>query len=707
MIKKTFLIILLFTIYFLRCFAQLDYIPTEAELELMRAKAMQMQNSAIASQNASRAPQSIIASANLDTIVTFNTDSFASYCNTWKKTWEEKRLSIDEKQKAHTQSVTRPTSEPIRTDQIREESSVGTFLLSSKDYANLGVYFIFDAGSLLPGDALVVNNVGGLLRTMDEIPEALSVLLYANSLDPKLLVVLSQIGNSLFEYGDDKKAELFYKKCFAIDDDYPPAHRGMGAIYLKRGQPGDAYEEILRGATVGFGSEVAQVAEGAKGSCGFGQEDDDGFTGPEFPYEKAKNAIKKATKYISVSSAVVKEKNKMSIPQFPKWEGYEDYCQNGPTLTNKLLAENMGNEQKFADEAKSHNGASENPDYATEDFMFQSMTDICFQICNKLDKKYRKQKSEIEERAIKEFDDYGKLWSAKYTDCISKCAKAEDDKCMKNCFCTAMMDSWHNHQIAVKNLYMQWKSLTINLGDDLQKLQNDYYDATSDLMNRVYDKPMYERMDLIRAGFSNKLIYTFISGLNFTTYFCDGPQTNMDNYCQGGYAQFSAKDLELDKRKKLTAPECPKDKTMQITFAKMVTLSFECESVGVEYFNSITPTSPWVAGKYNWKKSQLTTIVGVGASVGCTGCFMSGSAKVGIINAMDFKTNEVDGGLTAKLDYTEEALNGTKKSYGMDAKAMVLEGADLKTTKANSYGNDGISVKMVSKTTVPSWSRIP
>lgn len=696
---------------FMICFSlsSTAQVPTQEEIQKLIKQAQQIQNKANNQVN-KQLPKNnipIASSGNVDTAVSFTANSFAEYCNTWKTKWMAKMMRADEKIKAASQAKLINPNEPLRTNDILDQSSAGAMMVAGRDYANLGVYLIFDAGSLMPSNNITVNNVGGLLRMMDLVPEAVKVFLYANSIDPNSLIILTQLGNSLLEYGDDKKAEFYFKRCFRIDEDYPPAHRGMAAVYLKRGMPADAYEEMLRGASVGYNLNVGRTAEETKGGCGFGDENEDGTGGSGFPYERVKQSIDRASKYISVSTAVVKEQSVMHIPQFPKFTSPDDYCQTGAATYMPLLMENMGNEKKFMDIAKSLNGANENPQYAEEDFMFGSINDIYHALAKKISGKYNKEKLDLEERANKELLEYGKTWSSNYEDCIKKCAKAEDDKCLKNCFCTAMMDIWHNHQTNMKGLFQQWKSLTINLGDDLQKLQNDYYKSSSAWMDRVYDKPMYERMDLTRAGFSNQLIYIFISGLNFTSGFCDGPNTNMDQWCAGGYEQFSAKDMQLEKHEKNKGPECPKDKTMQITFGKMVSISLECDAVGVEYFNANVATSPWVAGKYNWKKSQLTTIAGVGAAVGGGGFTSLGSAKIGIINVMDFKTNEVDGGVVGKLDYADAGmLDGSKSGYSMEAKAMIISGTEVSASKTAWYGNDGLMLKYSSKSKTPGWDQI-
>ena len=539
-VMKLFISSLLLLCISLNSFAQ--KVPTQEEIQKLIKQAQQIQNKANNTVN-KQVPKKIIPvsrSGNIDTSLSFTSNSFVEYCNTWKTKWLAKMMRADEKIKVTSQAKLIGSSEPGRTNDVLDQSSAGAMMVAGRDYANLGVYLIFDAGSLMPSHPITVNNVGGLLRMMDAVPEAVKVFLYAHSIEPKSVIILTQLANSLLEYGDDKKAEVYFKRCLRIDEDYPPAHRGMAAIYLKRGLLADAYEEMLRGAAVGFNLDLGKTAEETKGGCGFGDEEEDGSGGSDFPYERVKKSVDRASKYISVSSATVKEQAKMHIPQFPKFTSYDDYCQTGSATYMPLLMENMGNEKKFMDIIKSLNGANENPMYAAEDFMFGSINDLYHALAKKIGKKYSKEKLELEERVNKELFEYSKTWSANFENCTQKCAKATDDKCLKNCFCTAMLDIWHNHQINMKGLFQQWKSLTINLGDDLQKLQNEYYESSSAWMDRVYDKPMYERMDLSRAGFSNQLIYTFINGLNFASNFCDIPCPSMQRKIRNIHSVASA-----------------------------------------------------------------------------------------------------------------------------------------------------------------------
>ncbi|RYY87381.1 MAG: hypothetical protein EOO15_12040 [Chitinophagaceae bacterium] len=702
--------------------------PSESHLDLLRTRAQQLTETltqSISAQPAFRvgpppanpvaqgasAPRNPRASTpaksgSVDTTVTFDSTSFARYCSTWASKWAAKMIRPDERMK-YQSTVNRISSqEPFRTNDLLEESAAGAVMAAGKEWANLGSLYIFDAAAHLPGHAATAANVGGLLRLMDAIPEALKVLLYARRLNPKSLVVTVQVGYCLLEYGDDKKAEYFFRQCIRQDAGFPPAHTGLAAVYYKRGKLMDTYEELLKGASVGFKRGRAQTASELKQSCGFGLDEEDGANAGDFDYERAKDAINSASRYITVSNATVTTQHKVLIPQFPPFLSPADYCASGPALQYKLLNEAMEREQKMISTLRNSRPGDENPEYATEDFMFTSVNDIYEALAKKIAGKYRKEKLLLEERAQKELEQYNKTWSANYQDCLKKCTGASSDKCMKDCFCTAMMDTWHKHRDDMKNLFQQWKSLTINFGDDLQKLQNEYYEATGAWMDRVYDKPLYERMDLTRAGFSNTLVKHFALALNFTSYFCEGQDADMDAWCAGGYDTFNPKFVELEKQKANKPPECPKDKSLQLTILKTVSVTLDCESAGVEYFNSKVPTSQWVGGKYNWKKNQATAIIGVGASL--SGLGTSGSAKVGVITVMDFTTNEVDGGLIAKLDYSSENSNNPafKTGYSMEAKALILAGTEVNVSKTMTYDANELSVKYSSKSKAPAWNDV-
>jgi len=93
---------------------------------------------------------------------------------------------------------------------------------------------------------------------MDSISPSLPALVYAKNLSPNYPVVLTNLGNTVLELGDDRKAEVFLKRALRIDPHFRDARSSLVSIYLKRHDLGSAYEELLKGV------EEVTYSEGTK-----------------------------------------------------------------------------------------------------------------------------------------------------------------------------------------------------------------------------------------------------------------------------------------------------------------------------------------------------------------------------------------------------------------------------------------------------------
>ena len=80
---------------------------------------------------------------------------------------------------------------------------------------------------LFPKDTLIVNNFGAILRMIDSVKTSLPVLLYAKKLFPGAPVILTNLGNTLFELYDDRGAEYFYNRSLKINPDFSLATQGL------------------------------------------------------------------------------------------------------------------------------------------------------------------------------------------------------------------------------------------------------------------------------------------------------------------------------------------------------------------------------------------------------------------------------------------------------------------------------------------------
>jgi len=126
-------------------------------------------------------------------------------------------------------------------------SSTAVFFTGTGESQIIPVVFSAKAVTLFPNDTLIVNNFGAVLRMLDSIKTSLPVLLYAKSLYPGAPVILTNLGNTLFELYDDRSAESFYKEALRINPDYALAHHGLVSVYLKRKDLQNAIEELYKG----------------------------------------------------------------------------------------------------------------------------------------------------------------------------------------------------------------------------------------------------------------------------------------------------------------------------------------------------------------------------------------------------------------------------------------------------------------------------
>jgi len=143
-------------------------------------------------------------------------------------------------------------------------SSTAVFFTGTGQSKNIPVLFSAKAVTMFPEDTLIINNFGAVLRMLDSVKTSVPVFLYAKTLCPNAPVILTNLGNSMFELYDDKSAESFYKKSLQINPDYALARHGLVNVYLKRKDIGRAMEELYKGVTGIYSESLADVKNKVK-----------------------------------------------------------------------------------------------------------------------------------------------------------------------------------------------------------------------------------------------------------------------------------------------------------------------------------------------------------------------------------------------------------------------------------------------------------
>ncbi len=99
---------------------------------------------------------------------------------------------------------------------------------------------------------------------LDSVKTSVPVFLFAKSLYPDAPVILTNLGNSLFELYDDKSAESLYKRSLEINPDYALARHGLVNVYLKQKDIRRAMEELFKGVTGIYSESLADVKKNVR-----------------------------------------------------------------------------------------------------------------------------------------------------------------------------------------------------------------------------------------------------------------------------------------------------------------------------------------------------------------------------------------------------------------------------------------------------------
>ncbi|MCL6099196.1 MAG: hypothetical protein M1391_11525 [Bacteroidetes bacterium] len=141
----------------------------------------------------------------------------------------------------------------------KELSSTAVYFTSTGDAKASSLIFSSAAVKEAPNDTLIVNNFGAILRMLDSTYASLKVLLYAKSLCPDAPVILTNLGNSLFELYDDKSAEYFYNRALKINSNFAYARQGLFSVYLKRKNLGKAMDELFKSVEVSYSQSLDEA----------------------------------------------------------------------------------------------------------------------------------------------------------------------------------------------------------------------------------------------------------------------------------------------------------------------------------------------------------------------------------------------------------------------------------------------------------------
>lgn len=526
-------------------------------------------------------------------------------------------------------------------------SSTGVLLMGASAPPDLAIVYSSAAASTFPEEPVMVNNFGAVLRMLDSLEVALKYFLYAKSLDPKSPLILTNLGNTFFELYDDKNAEIFYTRALKIDNHFALARQGMVEIYLKRKELGKAYEELLKGVEeVSYSESTQQALDGLK-SSGKAKEaaGKSSSKGPPKPSNSGNE---------SNGNNSTGANDQLKLPPFPNWTDMKALINaNGP----KQWQNDLNKRSSAVIEKMTENGKGwKNIAYSARKYQFamemqQEFTSIQL---DKIMHDYNKADSIASAKMNRSIEQVSLIYSdkskviAKQMETATmaesdaktraalgeKISKQEADKIAESTarvFSLAkdqqklIIERCHKIKTIVEDYFGEWKPLAKIKHDKTMDLLSEYWIYCEQYLNQIYDTHTFNQMNE-----SRKLFVIMQSGLLPSEYgvrqfsfaiLLGSAMTDGNGNCPESPAPLVASSGENTETNVPDgkAPPCPfKGEKAKIGLGP-VTLSLDCESIGVGYAEGVAASASW-----NFKKKETTLFVGVG---------FSASASLGIIRS--------------------------------------------------------------------------
>ncbi len=591
----------------------------------------------------------------------------------------------------------------------KELSSTAVYFTSTGDAKASSLIFSSAAVKEAPNDTLIVNNFGAILRMLDSTYASLKVLLYAKSLCPDAPVILTNLGNSLFELYDDKSAEYFYNRALKINSNFAYARQGLFSVYLKRKNLGKAMDELFKSVEVSYSQSLDEAQKILQSSPQYKQ--------PEKPIGYKPGEKQEAIPENENESKLNAPIYQLYFPPFPSWSDLYSFI-NDKSI-EKLIAEvnsiySQAEEKLFAQADRATKMSEEQITKWAEN--------------EKKTKRILFNKSEFGMKLLEQyFEDQLKKQTKEYlykdglnSDKFSKSvATIQDvfDKKVKEITANAKADpaKGFSNVSAYKTLLIQTCKKMTNLNQDYfsdwTKLNRDNYDKTNDILqmywlyceqylNQTYDADKFEWLNAKRTMFvlSNysaminsysisKLAFGALSMTSFST-----PEGGCPDDPPPPPSQASTEEegkLIVPEKKE---PYCPfKEHKLRIGIGPCG-VSLDCESIEGDCSAGLAGAAKW-----NYKKKETTIFLGVGAKAEFgfgAGPLEALKAEAEIKGGGTISFNKdyqvIDGGLTAEAGVTG-SLGTLSAGRSLGASATFVAGLDASYNQAASAGIISIS----------------
>ncbi len=469
-----------------------------------------------------------------------------------------------------------------------------------------------------PLNFMAANNLGVILKGMEDYSNALSVLFYADKMRPNVPLVQVNIGWVYFEIGDKANAKKYFQKAVQLSPDLSGAHNGLGLLAECEGNHAEALAHFRQAFKTGFSAvgavayraarQGAQKADSNTKSEPLSEEKDSGgnFKLPEPPITE------KLTQTQNAKPAI--EQMISSVDQ--RFQGVQQQLiQVSATLRRQ-------NERASQDP----NAIVLNRTFDKQIFLFQDIADVLLGENSQLGQALKTTRKEMEassqaaadkvpefmqsletlQRNLKRLEQlFSEMTACGDNDVCRKAVEQKIDAlkyemdqeayrtCLKN---KDMLESIYTHQ------YKGWKAYH----DQLARALEDYVYFTTPVIADVWAPTLNEYMNLFREGMilnHEKISLGMGSNLpdivqNIASLDCKPP----------GPPEPAPSDPGEGVKKKEPAP-CPFEKPFTLKLI-VVSMELDCTYVKIEGGEGLVASY-----KRDFNRHESTIGIGVGAGI--------------------------------------------------------------------------------------------
>lgn len=541
--------------------------------------------------------------------------------------------------------------------------------------------YLTSAVRAMPGDTLSINNFGAYLRIIDSIAVSLPVLLYTNELFDKSPIILTQIGCSLLELNDDKKAESYLKQALKYDPAFGQAHSALCEVYIRQHRLQEAIIELFAGVK-GMGASYSN----ASNSFSYLQQQAENSDTKEAFW----NETGKQVQPDDILAPLVPNDNRIKMPSFPGIAKHADWMEGGGySAAVKSYTEFHKNNLSFTVEFnRVHQEMPVIPtnavlrDYPNERFALDCILEYFQQQSAKEAKDVLEKVDKIRDHMSQDnliyIDKYTK-YTKEYSKCLEGCGN--DEYCTKECFrkyCLNMCPAANEYNQKLQQSYSEYLTAFSKTKEEQEKLLDDLFAFTDQWFYRIQG-PYWSKIyayEIRRVALSiiANCYGAYPQPFPFPAHTACGTDCSVFvNPCPLPPDQVEKKDPKGE--------DCLKD-------SKHILHLFFCEAaLTCEYFEVGCTEVISASVRRNFGEHKSTTIflgAGVEAGLGAVG----GSAKFGGQLTIG-DDGKMDGGFRGSISGTltvpgagKNGYNGAESEFTLTA----MGGFNTETMKTSSKG---------------------